>query len=214
MNSGVGRSLGYIFGVTVALPLVIAVANFLFFRGNQVTPEQVTEYINASVIVELYIPQIGEGPDETRDDDEIYYPKLSTKRGRHTKVIHRFIFFSKEYQRYFMMVNFDGFDYEGEFNFDRNNDRNHYIYSGNSVFVLANMTQWNDVRYGSKSQPVPVFGVEISSRGFTNPDILQDAKKAFDVPERVNRQFVEQYLNHFLPAEDFKRLFIHRNERE
>lgn len=120
------RGLGYSFGAVVAFPLIMIVVNYLFFRGNQVTPEQVTKYISDSVIVELYLPEVGVEDNCTKYIHRIYYPELPLSRGRgnsnHTKTINQFVFFSKEYQRYFMLINFDGFDYGGEFNLDQNDE--------------------------------------------------------------------------------------------
>ncbi|ECQ0215079.1 hypothetical protein FZS96_22845, partial [Salmonella enterica] len=54
----INKGIGYAFGVFVVVPVVIYVVNFLFFHGNKVTQEQVTQYINDSRIIEVFIPRV------------------------------------------------------------------------------------------------------------------------------------------------------------
>ncbi|EAQ7793718.1 hypothetical protein NJB59_004329, partial [Salmonella enterica] len=206
--------------VFVVVPVVIYVVNFLFFHGNKVTQEQVTQYINDSRIIEVFIPRVTmldvklenstDGnmvEDGSRLDSENYRIKLSRKDN--LKRIKRFIFYSKKYNRYMMLINFDGFDYGGPYNFDLNDDRNSVIFSGRYFMVRINNKQWGDVRYGSEKKPVPIFGVTLSGRGYESvaPQVLATDRGYSDVSERLNRIFVEQYLNNFLPNDDFKKLF-------
>ncbi|ECE0732832.1 hypothetical protein DRM25_22780 [Salmonella enterica subsp. houtenae] len=157
----INKGIGYAFGVFVVVPVVIYVVNFLFFHGNKVTQEQVTQYINDSRIIEVFIPRVTmldvklenstDGnmvEDGSRLDSEKYRIKLSRKDN--LKRIKRFIFYSKKYNRYMMLINFDGFDYGGPYNFDLNDDRNSVIFSGRYFMVRINNKQWGDVRYGSE----------------------------------------------------------------
>ena len=186
------RGLGYTFGVFIGIPLLLIIVNFLFFRGNQVTQNEVAEYIAESRVIEVVVPggiaRISEG----------YYPKLT--QGDNVKSIYRIIFYSQEYHKYMMLITFDGFDFRGKYNHDNNDLRNTIIYFGGNFLVRANKAQWNDPAYGTEANPVPVFGVKAIK-------ITRDSQVEFDVPDNLNRIFVEQYLDHFLSKEDFKKLF-------
>ncbi|XUA17337.1 hypothetical protein ACQVA2_11625 [Citrobacter sp. OP27] len=187
------RGLGYTFGMFIGIPLLLIIVNFLFFRGNQVTQNEVAEYIAESRVIEVVVPggiaRISEG----------YYPKLT--QGNNVKRIYRIIFYSQEYHKYMMLITFDGFDFRGKYNHDNNDLRNTIIYFGGNFLVRANKAQWNDPAYGTEANPVPVFGVKAIKSG------TKDLQVEFDVPDNLNRIFVEQYLDHFLSKEDFKKLF-------
>ena len=198
-----GKSLGTLFGSLVIAPATFFIINSLCFRGNQVTQEQVTQYINDSKTIEFLIPYAYDESDEKKVSFEVY------RRGlRDLKTIHRFAFFSKEYNRYFVVMNFDGFDYSGAFNSDRNGlERNPVLHRGGYFMVHANNTQWHDINYGAKENPVPIFAFEVSPRSYKTSWVLEDKKKEFDVSDDINRIFVEQYLNYFISDENFKKLF-------
>jgi hypothetical protein len=187
------RGLGYTFGMFIGIPLLLIIVNFLFFRGNQVTQNEVAKYIVESKIIEVVVPggvkRISEG----------YYPKLM--QGDNVKSIYRIIFYSHEHHKYMMLITFDGYDFRGKYNHDNNMIRNTIIYFGGNFLVRANKGQWSDPAYGTEANPVPVFGVKaIKSE-------TRDLQVEFDVPDNLNRIFVEQYLGHFLSKEDFKKLF-------
>jgi len=187
------RGLGYTFGMFIGIPLLLVIVNFLFFRGNQVTQDEVTKYISDSKIIEVVVPRgitrISEG----------YYPKLT--QGNNVKRIFRTIFYSEEHHKFMMLITFKGYDFRGKYNHDNNMIRNTIIYSGGVFLVRANKAQWSDSVYGTEPNPVPVFGVKVIENGVGEPQV------EFDVPDNLNRIFVEQYLDHFLSKEDFKKLF-------
>ncbi len=97
----------------------------------------------------------------------------------------------------------------GAFNLDLNDDRISVIWSGKYFMVRINNIQLNDESYGSEENPVPVLGVTLSGRGYEtiDPQVLAEDRNHSDVSERVNRIFVEQYLNNFISNESFKKLF-------
>jgi hypothetical protein len=187
------RGLGYTFGVFIGIPLLLIIVNFLFFRGNQVTQEEVSEYIANSNSVEVTIPT-----GATRLS-EVYYPKLT--QGNNLKIFFRITFYSSKYHKHMELITFNGYDFQGEYHYDNNRIRNTIIYFGGDFLVRANNAQWNDPAYGNEANPVPVFGVKVVKSG------TRDSQEAFDVPDNLNRIFVEQYLDHFLSKEDFKKLF-------
>jgi hypothetical protein len=187
------RGLGYTFGMFIGIPILLIIVNFLFFRGKQVMPKEVDNYIANSKIIEIYIPT------ETEQDSEGYYPKLT--QGDNVKRIIRVCFYSTAHRKYLELITFNGYDSRGHNNYDNNYTRSAVIYSGGYFLVRANKAQWSDPAYGTEANPVPVFGVKAIKSG------TKDLKVEFDVPDNLNRIFVEQYLDHFLSKEDFKKLF-------
>ncbi|MCS2158971.1 hypothetical protein MUU48_18990 [Scandinavium sp. H11S7] len=187
------RGLGYTFGVFIGIPILLIIVNFLFFRGNQVTQNEVENYIANSKIIEIFIPT------ETEQDSEGYYPKLT--QGDNFKRIIRVCFYSTEHRKYLELITFNGYDSRDGNNYDNNYTRSAVIYSGGHFLVRANKAQWSDPVYGTEANPVPVFGVKVIENGVGEPQV------EFDVPDNLNRIFVEQYLDHFLSKEDFKKLF-------
>lgn len=196
------RGFGFILGLTVGIPLLIIIINFLFFRGNHVTPEQIKKYINDSSIIEVFIPR------GIKRNYKVYYPKLS--RGNNSKVIYRHTFYAEQYQKYLMLVSFAGFDYSDVFNGDKSYSRCRVIGRGGYFLVRANQAQWNDPAYGTAKNPMPIFGVEIIGREEGKPkDIrsIRQTKEQFDVSDEINVLFVEQYLDHFITKAEFNKLF-------
>ena len=187
------KGLGYTFGMFIGIPLIVIVVNFLFFRGNQVTQKEVGEYIANSKIIEV---RVSAGIKQVWD---VYYPKIT--QGNNVKVIIRVDFYSPEHHKYMELITFDGYDFRGEYHYDNNRTRIEVIRSGGDFLVRANQVQWNDPAYGTEANPVPVFGVKVIKSG------TGDSQVEFDVPEDLNRIFVEQYLDHFLSEDAFDKLF-------
>lgn len=217
------RSIGYVFGAFVIMPIIIIIANMFFFKGNNVTQEQITNYINDSKMMEVYIPKskYDDAFDEnafhrgdvTKNNYESYRIGVSKKHSAY-KTIHRFIFFSKKHNKYLVLLTFDGFDYSDIYNTEKikieNNDsRNTVVGKGNYFMIRVNNKQWNDKDYGTEINPVPIFGVTVSGRDYDElqQKNLERARVVCDVSDELNRVFVGQYLNYFLPEENFKRWF-------
>ncbi|MCS2154136.1 hypothetical protein MUU49_16385 [Scandinavium goeteborgense] len=187
------RGLGYTFGMFIGIPLLLIIVNFLFFRGNQVTQNEVENYIANSKVIEIFIP-VG-----IEHDSEGYYPKLT--QGNNIKRIIRVCFYSPAHRKYLELITFNGYDSRNGNNYDNNYTRSAVIHSGGYFLVRANKAQWSDPAYGTEANPVPVFGVKVIENGVGEPQV------EFDVPDNLNRIFVEQYLDHFLSKENFKKLF-------
>ncbi|EEJ9033710.1 hypothetical protein [Salmonella enterica] len=219
MDKYLGKGVGYALGVFVVIPAIIIIVNFIFLRGNKVTQKEITQYIDDSKTVELFIPptcipkiepkcKIGEG---IKDRTILKYKNysLNSTQENNIKTFNRFIFYSQKYNKYMMLINFNGFDYRGAFNLDLNDDRISVIWSGKYFMVRINNIQLNDESYGSEKNPIPVFGITLSGHGYEtiDPQVLAEDRKHSDVSEQVNRIFVEQYLNNFISNESFKKLF-------
>jgi hypothetical protein len=52
-----GAKMGYIIGITIAIPLLIFIVNFFFLKGNNLSEEQINDYIQNSEIININIPE-------------------------------------------------------------------------------------------------------------------------------------------------------------
>lgn len=196
------KGLSYLFAVIVIIPLIIVIVNFLFFRGNSVKTTQVENYINDSKVIEVLIPS------GVKRNSKVYYSKLN--RRNTTRTIYRTVFYSEAHQKYLMLVSFSGFDFSGAFNRDKCDTRNRVVYYGGYFLVRANQQQWHDASFGTKEKPMPIFGIEIIGTLRGKPTKINDLwqeRELYDISDEINYLFVEEYLDHFLEKEDFKKLF-------
>ena len=79
--------------------------------------------------------------------------------------------------------------------------------------AYANTIQWNDAKYGTKDLPIPIFVIK-STYLYNNTEKIEylSFHNADKVSPEATRQYVEQYLAHFLPEEEFGRLFKGRKK--
>ena len=89
-----------------------------------------------------------------------------------------------------------------------------YIYNYQATIIAyANTIQWNDAKYGTKDLPMPIFVIK-STHLYNNTKKIEylSFHNADKVSPEATRQYVEQYLAHFLPEEEFGRLFKGRKK--
>lgn len=184
------KGKGYIIGMLLGIPLFIIIVNFLFFRGNNPTKEQVNKYITNTIIDTIQVPK-----------DNVYekkqYIKGISRRGRPSGFMLRYLFYSLKYQKHFSVITFMGFE----------RNRRFPIFLSGPLIITAriNKTQLANPLYGTKEQPLPVFAINLIESEYAGSE--KDAKKIFNVSDTVNFQFVEQYLKHFMPKKEFKTTF-------
>ena len=185
---------GYAIGITVFIPLLIVIINFLFFRGNNVTLELVDKYIAESETISLTVP-----PDQDIEKErKVYYPKLQ-RIGDGTRVIRKFIFFDDQYQKHFAIINI-------EFNkHSRASSVRFTILDENATFsALVHPLLLNDANYGSREKPIPVFSKELLAMNWHLSDEMQ---MHFYVKENERRAYIEEYLKHFTDKKEFNEIF-------
>ena len=185
---------GYAIGITVFIPLLIVIINFLFFRGNNVTLELVDKYIAESETISLTVP-----PDQDIEKErKVYYPKLQ-RIGDGTRVIRKFIFFDDQYQKHFAIINI-------EFNkHSRVSSVRFSILSENATFsALVHPLLLNNTNYGSRENPIPVFSKELLAMNWHLSDEMQ---MHFYVKENERRAYIEEYLKHFTDKKEFNEIF-------
>ena len=187
---------GYAIGITVFIPLLIVIINFLFFRGNNVTLELVDKYIAESETISLTVP-----PDQDIEKErKVYYPKLQ-RIGDGTRVIRKFIFFDDQYQKHFAIINI-------EFNKHSHGSSVRFsILAKNATFsALVHPLLLNDTNYGSRERPIPVFSKELLARE-GRYSIGDEMKRLFYVNEKERRAYIEEYLKHFTDKKEFNEMF-------
>jgi|GEM_PF-1094859 len=190
---------GYIIGVVVVIPLLIPLVNFLFFRGNNITPELLNNYISQCQTVSFTVPPLKKLDLKSK----VYYPRLK-RRGDGTRVFTKFIFFSSRYQKYFAVIDIE---------FSRHDAgsisvRRKILASGATFAALVHPWFINNPAYGTHDNPVPVFTKELLARkGRSDWSDFHQWQKLFLVSEEDTRAYISEYLEHFVKKEEFKSIF-------
>ena len=79
---------------------------------------------------------------------------------------------------------------------------------GDKISVRINQIQLNNPKYGTKENPIPVFPIDlIRDSGVSTWEARGYPEDPFHVSDELNMIFVEQYLKHFMPKEEFKEMF-------
>jgi hypothetical protein len=185
------KGKGYIIGLLFGIPLFIVVVNFLFFRGNNPTQNEISKYINLSIIDTIEVAAI-------IPKGEQYISGIS-RRGRPSGFLDKYPTFSEKHKKNFIVLVFVGFD-------PNTTHRGRILGTGdfNTLTIRINQKQLQNPKYGTKENPVPVFAIDMlnlewEGRGYdSNP---------FHVSERANFIFVEQYLKFFMPGDEFDEMF-------
>ena len=178
---------------TMAAFAICPLITFLFFRGNGAAYGYADKYIADSKIVKITIPE----------DNEVLFKSFAKEFARRAKrqSFVQMVFYSKEYKKYVSVYSFAGIEMD-DFS-DIGKDRVSMAFQGGDTYLFyANKQQWNDKHYGTKEMPMPLF-----YKDSLDPD-YDDSDKLFGVinPD-ILRQYVELYLTHILPSDEFDRLY-------
>ena len=182
----------------VLVPLYFSFTTYFFFRGNSDSYDYVDTYLKQSKVIKLTIPKLYE------EKRERYKFRDGRKGARDYR---QFIFYSPQYRKYIAIVSFSDIDKWEETDLDMVRRTGLYNYQA-TVLAYANTIQWNDAKYGTKKQPMPIFVIK-STYLYNNREKIEylTYHNIEKVSPEATRQYVEQYLAHFLPEEEFDRLF-------
>ena len=182
----------------VLVPLYFSFTTYFFFRGNSDAYDYVDTYLKQSKVIKLTIPKLYE------EKRERYKFRDGRKGARDYR---QFIFYSPQYRKYIAIVSFSDIDKWEETDLDMVRRTGLYNYQA-TVLAYANTIQWNDAKYGTKKQPMPIFVIK-STYLYNNREKIEylTYHNIEKVSPEATRQYVEQYLAHFLPEEEFDRLF-------
>ncbi len=121
-------------------------------------------------------------------------------RGNSSGFMYSYNFYSEKYKKYFSVKTFLGFDKYARI------ERDNVFYDNPTITVHINKDLLVDTSYGTQEKPLPIFARELIDLG-EGKMWLEEQKEWFYVSDTLNFMFVREYLNHFLPEEDFKKMF-------
>ena len=184
----------------VVMPLISIFITYFFLRGNNNAYDYVDTYLKQSKVIKLTIPKLYE------EKRERYKFRDGRKGARDYR---QFIFYSPQYHKHIAIVSFSDIDLDSKIKYDLDEERRSHIYNYQATIIAyANTIQWNDAKYGMKDLPMPIFVIK-STHLYNNTKEIEylSFHNAEKVSPEATRQYVEQYLAHFLPEDEFDRLF-------
>ena len=204
----IGATLGTVFALTVATPLLVSLIAKFTLGGNKAAVPYADTYIRNSDTIVVTIPELA-----------VITPvnKTFTSRAWFAGVAHsqkstykQICFYSPEYKRHLAVISFiGGYNVakigtgEDAYNVDVEKERLSIIYNAKSISAYINKTQWQDPTYGTKDNPMPIFFKRALS-GFECAGGMEDF---IYITPSVYKKFVELYLAHGLEPEEFDRLY-------
>ena len=183
----------------MVVPVLFYIITYLFYRGNTDAYDYVDTYLSRSKVIKLTIPK------KYERIREFYRFRFGKKGSRN---YNQFIFYSDKYKKYLAIVSFSGIDTFGEIDNEDLSRRSLYIEQP-TIFAYANTAQWNDAKYGTRALPMPIFFIK-ATHLYNNQLTIgpwDSSSSPYIIDYNSTRKFVEQYLAHFLPEEEFDRLF-------
>ena len=204
----IGATLGTVFALTVATPLVVSLIAKFTLGGNKAAVPYADTYIRNSDTIVVTIPELA-----------VIMPvnKTFTSRAWFAGVAHsqkstykQICFYSPKYKRHLAVISFiGGYNVakmgtgKDAYNVDVEKERLSIIYNVKSISAYINKTQWQDPTYGTKDNPMPIFFKRALS-GFECAGGMEDF---IYIKPSVYKKFVELYLAHGLEPEEFDRLY-------
>lgn len=204
----IGATLGTVFALTVATPLLISLIAKFTLGGNKAAVPYADTYIRNSDTIVVTIPELA-----------VIMPvnKTFTSRAWFAGVAHsqkstykQICFYSPEYKRHLAVISFiGGYNVakmgtgKDAYNVDVEKERLSIIYDSKTISAYINKTQWQDPTYGTKDNPMPIF----FKKSLTGMEFCASETDLLTIKPSVYKKFVELYLAHGLEPEEFDRLY-------
>ena len=203
----IGATLGTVFALTVATPLVVSLIAKFTLGGNKAAVPYADTYISNSDTIVVQIPDIT----LITPIDKIFTSRAWFAGMAHSQksTYEQICFYSPEYKKHLAVISFIGgynvVQHKTEKNvwYDMEKERLNIIYNAKSISAYINKTQWQDPTYGTKDNPMPIFFKRALS-GFECAGGMEDF---IYIKPSVYKKFVELYLAHGLEPEEFDRLY-------
>ena len=203
----IGATLGTVFALTVATPLVVSLIAKFTLGGNKAAVPYADTYIRNSDTIVVQIPDIT----LITPIDKIFTSRAWFAGMAHSQksTYEQICFYSPEYKRHLAVISFIGgynvVQDETDKNvwYDVEKERLSIIYDSKTISAYINKTQWQDPTYGTKDNPMPIFFKRALS-GFECAGGMEDF---IYIKPSVYKKFVELYLAHGLEPEEFDRLY-------
>ena len=204
----IGATLGTVFALTVATPLVVSLIAKFTLGGNKAAVPYADTYIRNSDTIVVPVP------DCTLISRK---RKAFTSRAWFAGMAHpessiyaQICFYSPEYKRHLAVISFiGGYNVaqigtgKDAYNVDVEKERLSIIYDSKTISAYINKTQWQDPTYGTKDNPMPIF----FKRALSGFECAGGVEDYIYIKPSVYKKFVELYLAHGLEPEEFDRLY-------
>ena len=203
----IGATLGTVFALTVATPLVVSLIAKFTLGGNKAAVPYADTYIRNSDTIVVTIPELAViTPVNKTFTSRAWFAGMAHSQKSTYKQI---CFYSPEYKRHLAVISFiGGYNVvQGKTNkkvwYDVEKDRLSIIYDSKTISAYINKTQWQDPTYGTKDNPMPIF----FKKSLTGMESCASETDLLTIKPSVYKKFVELYLAHGLEPEEFDRLY-------
>ena len=203
----IGATLGTVFALTVATPLLVSLIAKFTLGGNKAAVPYADTYISNSDTIVVQIPDIT----LITPIDKIFTSRAWFAGMAHSQksTYEQICFYSPEYKRHLAVISFIGgynvVQDETDKNvwYDVEKERLSIIYDSKTISAYINKTQWQDPTYGTKDNPMPIF----FKRALSGFECAGGVEDYIYIKPSVYKKFVELYLAHGLEPEEFDRLY-------
>ena len=204
----IGATLGTVFALTVATPLVVSLIAKFTLGGNKAAVPYADTYIRNSDTIVVQIPYFT----QITPIDKVFTSRAWFAGMAHSEksTYEQICFYSPEYKRHLAVISFiGGYNVaqmgtgKDAYNVDVENDRFTIICESKTISAYINKTQWQDPTYGTKDNPMPIF----FKKSLTGLEFCASETDLLTIKPSVYKKFVELYLAHGLEPEEFDRLY-------
>ena len=204
----IGATLGTVFALTVATPLVVSLIAKFTLGGNKAAVPYADTYIRNSDTIVVTIPELAViTPVNKTFTSRAWFAGMAHSQKSTYKQI---CFYSPEYKRHLAVISFiGGYNVakmgtgKDAYNVDVEKERLSIIYDSKTISAYINKTQWQDPTYGTKDNPMPIF----FKKSLTGMESCASETDLLTIKPSVYKKFVELYLAHGLEPEEFDRLY-------
>ncbi|EEX18303.1 hypothetical protein [Prevotella veroralis] len=204
----IGATLGTVFALTVATPLVVSLIAKFTLGGNKAAVPYADTYIRTSDTIVVQIPYFT----QITPIDKVFTSRAWFAGMAHSEksTYEQICFYSPEYKRHLAVISFiGGYNVaqmgtgEDAYNVDVEEERFTIICESKTISAYINKTQWQDPTYGTKDNPMPIF----FKKSLTGMESCASETDLLTIKPSVYKKFVELYLAHGLEPEEFDRLY-------
>ncbi|WP_455253741.1 hypothetical protein [Prevotella melaninogenica] len=204
----IGATLGTVFALTVATPLVVSLIAKFTLGGNKAAVPYADTYIRNSDTIVVQIPYFT----QITPIDKVFTSRAWFAGMAHSEksTYEQICFYSPEYKRHLAVISFiGGYNVaqmgtgEDAYNVDVEEERFTIICESKTISAYINKTQWQDPTYGTKDNPMPIF----FKKSLTGMESCASETDLLTIKPSVYKKFVELYLAHGLEPEEFDRLY-------
>ena len=204
----IGTTLGTVFALTVATPLLVSLIAKFTLGGNKAAVPYADTYIRNSDTIVITIPELAViTPVNKTFTSRAWFAGMAHSQKSTYKQI---CFYSPEYKRHLAVISFiGGYNVaqmgtgKDAYNVDVEKERLSIIYDSKTISAYINKTQWQDPTYGTKNNPMPIF----FKKCLTGMESCASQTDLLTIKPSVYKKFVELYLAHGLEPEEFDRLY-------